>query len=97
MTCNRRRRGAEPARSKQAMKSGAEMKALLGLLAGLAVALGGGCAAGPNYHTPKPDTPPAFVASAAANRPRHDAARRVRAGSCHVVARARRSGIELAG
>jgi NodT family efflux transporter outer membrane factor (OMF) lipoprotein len=49
------------------MKGGSEIKSLLGLLTGLAVALGGGCAAGPNYHMPKPDTPPAFVASAAAN------------------------------
>ena len=49
------------------MKSATAIKALLGLLAGLAVALGGGCAAGPNYHTPKPDTPPAFVASTPAN------------------------------
>ena len=23
----------------------------------------GGCAAGPNYHTPKPDTPPRFAVS----------------------------------
>jgi NodT family efflux transporter outer membrane factor (OMF) lipoprotein len=49
------------------MKSGAKIKLLLGLLAGLAVALDGGCAAGPNYHMPKPDTPPAFAGSAAAN------------------------------
>ena len=48
------------------MKSAAAMKALLGLFSGLAVALSG-CAAGPNYHTPKPDTPPAFVASGSAN------------------------------
>jgi outer membrane protein TolC len=42
------------------------MKAVLLLLAGVGLALSG-CAAGPNYHTPKPDTPPAFVASTAAN------------------------------
>ena len=46
----------------EATRSAAALKALLGLLTGFAVALGG-CAAGPNYHTPKPDTPPAFVAS----------------------------------
>ncbi len=48
------------------MKSAAASKALLGLLTAFAVALGG-CAAGPNYHTPKPDTPPAFVASVPAS------------------------------
>ena len=49
------------------MKSAAAMMAILGLLTiGLAVAFSG-CAAGPNYHTPKPDTPPAFVASAPVN------------------------------
>jgi NodT family efflux transporter outer membrane factor (OMF) lipoprotein len=51
---------------RKAMKSVAAMKSLLGFLTGLAVALGG-CAAGPNYHTPKPDTPPAFVANAHAD------------------------------
>ena len=50
------------------MKNAAAMKAMLGLLAGFAATLSG-CAAGPNYHTPKPDTPPAFVASAPANAP----------------------------
>lgn len=49
------------------MKGGPQIKSPLGLLTGVAVALCGACAAGPNYHTPKPDTPPAFVASAAAN------------------------------
>ncbi len=44
------------------MKRAAAMKALLGLVAGLAAILSG-CAAGPNYRTPKPDTPPAFAAS----------------------------------
>jgi NodT family efflux transporter outer membrane factor (OMF) lipoprotein len=48
------------------MKSAAAIKATLGFLTGLAVILSG-CAAGPNYHTPKPDTPPAFVASGPAN------------------------------
>ena len=48
------------------MKGATAIKALLGLITSLVVALGG-CAAGPNYHTPKPDTPPAFVASASAN------------------------------
>src|SRR5271155_5733724 len=36
------------------------------LLAGLLAALAG-CAAGPNYHTPKPDTPAAFAAVTATN------------------------------
>src|SRR5579864_5252650 len=39
------------------------IRALLWLLTGLAVTLSG-CAAGPNYDTPKPDAPAAFVASA---------------------------------
>src|ERR1700691_4310348 len=52
--------------SGNAMKSATAMKALLWILTGLAVALAG-CAAGPNYHTPQPDTPPAFVAITAAN------------------------------
>ena len=47
------------------MRSATAIKALLGPITSLAVALGG-CAAGPNYHTPKPDTPSAFVASAPA-------------------------------
>ncbi len=63
MTTTRRR----VARSKQGDERRSAIKSLLGLLTGVAVALCGGCAAGPNYHTPKPDTPPAFVASAAAN------------------------------
>jgi NodT family efflux transporter outer membrane factor (OMF) lipoprotein len=42
------------------------MKAVLSLFAGVALALSG-CAAGPNYHTPQPDTPPTFVAGKAAN------------------------------
>jgi NodT family efflux transporter outer membrane factor (OMF) lipoprotein len=46
------------------MTRGAPVKAVLFLLAGLLLALSG-CAAGPNYHTPKPDTPPAFAASTA--------------------------------
>src|SRR5450631_1931960 len=49
------------------MRGGAPLKAVFLLLAGTGLALSG-CAAGPNYHTPKPDTPPAFVASTAANR-----------------------------
>ena len=48
------------------MTSPAAMNRGLWLLTGLAAAVSG-CAAGPNYHTPKPDTPPAFVAGAAAN------------------------------
>src|SRR5260370_35521030 len=48
------------------MNGGAAMKAVPALLVGAGLALSG-CAAGPNYHTPKPDTPPAFVASTAAN------------------------------
>ncbi len=48
------------------MSGGAPMKAVPALLAGVSLALSG-CAAGPNYHTPKPDTPPAFVASGAVN------------------------------
>src|SRR3981189_682773 len=49
------------------MTGGAPMKAVLLLLAGVGLALSG-CAAGPNYHTPKPDTPPAFVPRTAAHR-----------------------------
>ena len=37
---------------------------LIALLAGA-----GGCAVGPNYHTPKPDAPPAFVAGEAGREP----------------------------
>src|ERR1700685_4019783 len=48
------------------MNSAAAIRAMSGLLSGGAVALSG-CAAGPNSHPPKPDTPPAFVASATAN------------------------------
>ncbi len=48
------------------MKTIAAMRSLSGIVTGLAIALSG-CAAGPNYHTPKPDTPAAFVASAPAN------------------------------
>ncbi|HEY2678715.1 MAG TPA: TolC family protein [Steroidobacteraceae bacterium] len=44
----------------------AEAKAAASLMAGLLAALAG-CAAGPNYHAPKPDTPAAFVATAAVN------------------------------
>jgi NodT family efflux transporter outer membrane factor (OMF) lipoprotein len=42
------------------------MKGVLSLLTGAAIAVGG-CAAGPNYRTPKPDAPAAFVASATAD------------------------------
>ena len=48
------------------MKDAAAMKRGVWLFTGLAAALSG-CAAGPNYHAPKPDTPPAFAASAPAN------------------------------
>lgn len=39
------------------------MKRMRSLLASLALILSG-CAVGPNYHTPKPDTPPSFIARA---------------------------------
>jgi NodT family efflux transporter outer membrane factor (OMF) lipoprotein len=48
----------------ETMNDSASMKAALLLFAGLGLILSG-CAAGPNYRTPKPDTPPAFVASTA--------------------------------
>jgi NodT family efflux transporter outer membrane factor (OMF) lipoprotein len=42
------------------------VKAAVSILAGLLAALAG-CAVGPNFRTPKPDTPAAFVASTAVN------------------------------
>jgi NodT family efflux transporter outer membrane factor (OMF) lipoprotein len=48
------------------MTDGTPMKAVSSLFASLGLALSG-CAAGPNYHTPKPDTPAAFVAATTVN------------------------------